>query len=282
VGVVVQQSTLTALIHGESGVGKSDLADTIPGIRLVLDAEGGSEYCPSWPKQIWNPNYAPPGMQGCEPGFEQPAQTVRVIVQEWATWERVHYWLKTGMHPFTSVTLDSLTEIQKRCRDAIRGTDQMQTSHWGQLLIEMETAVRELRDLAKSPHNRLMNVIILALTGLKDDRGRPLVQGSLRDSLPGFVDVVGYMYTQTAADGYTLTRNLMVQPYGMYVAKDRTKILTPLLSGSPEQPYGSGIIHIRDQNRPELGGWTFNEAVQALETRYQAAPAAQLTGGTNV
>jgi hypothetical protein len=280
---VTQQSALTALIHGESGIGKSDLADTIPGIRLILDAEAGSEYTPSWPKQIWNPNFAPPGMQGCEPGFEQPAQTVRVIVQNWETWERVHYWLMSGNHPFISLVLDSLTEIQKRCRDSIRGTEQMQQQHWGTLLIEMETAVRQLRDLAKSPYNRLMNVIILALTDLNKERGRPLVQGSLQIALPGFVDVVGYMYTQTGADGYTLARQLMIQPYGQFVAKDRTKVLTQLLSASPEQPYGSGIIQIRDQNRPDLGGWTLFEAVQALETRYQAAPAAQqLTGGMNV
>jgi hypothetical protein len=259
---MTQQSTLTALIHGESGVGKSDLADTIPGIRLVLDAEGGSEYTPSWPKQVWNPNFAPPGMPGCEPHLQQPAQTVRVVVQEWAAWERVHSWLMSGQHPFTSVILDSLTEIQKRCRDNIRGLEQMQQQHWGQLLIEMETAVRQLRDLAKSPYNPLMNVIILALTDLNKERGRPLAQGSLQVALPGFVDVVGYMYTQTAADGQSLARMLMVQPYGTYVAKDRTKILTPMLSG------GTGVIPIRDQNHPELGGWTLFEAIQALETRY--------------
>lgn len=269
---MTQQSAFTALIHGESGVGKSDLADTIPGIRLVLDAEGGSEYCPSWPKQIWNPNFAPPGFQGCEHGNEQPAQTVRVIVQEWGVWEKVHRWLMSGQHPFTSLTLDSLTEIQKRCRDSIRGTEQMQQQHWGQLLIEMETAVRELRDLAKSPYNRLQNVIILALTDLNKDRGRPLVQGSLQIALPGFVDLVGYMATNQLPDGSGIYRSLLVQPYGAYVAKDRTKVVTRMLSMDPAQP---GFIHIRDQLRPELGGWTLNELVQALETRYQAAPAAQ-------
>ena len=58
---MTQQSTFTAVIHGESGAGKSQLADTIPGPRLILDAEGGSEFTPSWPKQIWNPDvYGPP------------------------------------------------------------------------------------------------------------------------------------------------------------------------------------------------------------------------------
>jgi hypothetical protein len=276
---VTQQSTLTALIHGESGVGKSDLADTIPGPRLILDAEGGSEYTPSWPKQVWNPNFPPPGMPGCEPHLQQCAETVRVIVQEWSTWEKVHYWLVAGKHPFCSIVLDSLTEIQKRCRDAVRGPEQMQLQHWGELLILMETAIRQLRDLAKSPYNPLMNVIILALTGTKNDRGRPLAQGALQDTLPGFVDLVGYMSTGQFPDGSGLYRTMLVQPYGEFVAKDRTKVVTGLLSMSPQQ---LGYVHIRDQNRPELGGWTLHEFVQALETRYQqAAPAVQQIAAPN-
>lgn len=260
---MTQQSTFTALIHGESGVGKSDLADTIPGPRLILDAEAGSEYTPSWPKQIWNPQYAPPGVHGCEPGNEQVAQTVRVIVQDWNTWERVHAWIASGNHPFTSIVLDSVTEIQKRCRDNIRGTEQMQTQHWGELLILMEGFVRQLRDLAKSPYNRLMNVIILALTDPKD-RGRPLVQGSLQIALPGFVDVVGYMSAQASADGQTQQRWLQVQPLSLFVAKDRTKVITHYLSfpGSP------GYILVRDQLNPQQNSWTLAEAVQVLDTRY--------------
>lgn len=269
---MTQLSTLTALIHGESGVGKSDLADTAPSARLVLDAEGGSEYCPSWPKQIWNPHrYAPPGMQGCEPGQEQLAPTVRVIVQSWDTWLRVHQWLVSGMHPFTSLIMDSLTEIQKRCRDNIRGTEQMQLQHWGELLIQMETAIRELRDLAKAPHNPLMNVIILALTDQNKDRGRPLVQGALQIALPGFVDVVGYMSTQPLPEGNGLYRQMLIQPYGQFVAKDRTKVLT--------RTFGPQIL-IRDYENPtQYGGWTLAEMVQALDSRYAAPAAAGLTTG---
>lgn len=259
--LVAQQAALTALIYGESGAGKSDLADTVPGIRLVLDVEGGSEYTPSWPKQIWNPNFPPPGFQGCQPGMEQPAETVRVICQDWATWERVRTWLMSGQHPFTSMVVDSLTEWQKRCRDQIRGTEQMQTQHWGDLLVQMETSLRELRDVTKSPHNRLQNLIVLALIDPKD-KGRPFVQGSLQIGLPGFVDLVGYMATPQLPDGTGIYRTLQVQPVNpMYVAKDRTKVITQYLSNA-------GYVHIRDQIRPELGGYNLMEFVQALELRY--------------
>lgn len=259
---MTQLSSLVALIHSESGVGKSQVADTIPGPRLILDAEGGSEYTPSWPKQIWNPHrYAPPGVQGCEPGQEQVAPTVRVVVQDWDTWIRVHQWLVSGYHPFVSVVLDSLTEIQKRCRDAVRGPEQMQLQHWGELLILMETAVRQLRDLAKNPQTHLQNVIVLALTDMNKDRGRPLVQGALQMVLPGFVDVIGYMQTGQYPENGGLYRTMTIQPYGQFVAKDRTDLLT--------QTFGAHV-HIRDihPERAALGGVTLAEMVQVLDSRY--------------
>lgn len=266
-----QRSSFTAVIHGESGGGKSTLADTIPGPRLVLDAEGGSEYTPSWPKQIWNPLlYAPPGVQGCEPGQEVCADTVRVIVRDWATWARVHQWLDSGMHPFKSAILDSLTEIQKRCRDAIRGTERMQTQHWGDLLIEMEAVVRRMRDIAKDPSNPLQNVIFLTLT---DDKNgglfRPFLQGSLQKALPGFVDLVGFLYTEQTADGQGLSRRLMIQPYGQYVAKDRTHVLS--------RTYGP-VVALKDIDTGQ-GGYDLADFIHTLESRYNAG-SVTTTGGT--
>lgn len=266
---MTQRSTFVAVIHGEAGAGKSQIADTIPGPRLILDAEGGSEFTPSWPKQIWNPNiYAPPGRQGCEPGQETCAETVRVIVRDWPTWIRVHQWLDSGQHPFTSVVMDSLTEIQKRCRDNIRGVERMQTQHWGDLLIEMESVVRKMRDMAMDPANPLMNVIILTLTDDKKGLYRPFVQGSLQQALPGFVHLVGFMYAQPSADGQGLQRMLLIQPHGQYVAKDRTHILT--------QTFGP-VIPIQDIDNPGAGGYTLAHVIAALEARHSAAPATPTT-----
>lgn len=261
---MTQQCTLTAVIHGESGAGKSQLADTVPGPRLILDAEGGSEFTPSWPKAIWDPNvYAPPGVQGCQPGQEQVPETTRVLVRDWATMARVFNWLESGQHPFVSLVLDSLTEIQKRCRDAIRGTEQMQQQHWGQLLIDMESAVRRMRDLTLDPRNRLQNIIVLAITDEKKGMYRPFVQGALGTTLPQFFHLVGYLMAQTGADGITAQRHLIIQPWQMYVAKDRTHTLT--------RTFGAAV-QVRDIDRPELGGFTLADFVNVLESRYTAAP----------
>lgn len=272
---MTQQTTFTAVIHGEPGAGKSSLADTVPGPRLILDAEGGSEFTPSWPKQIWNADaYAPPGQQGCEPGQEVPAETVRVLVREWSTWARVHAWLESGQHPFTSVVMDSLTEIQKRCRDAIRGTERMQTQHWGDLLIEMEAVVRKMRDLTLNPANPLKNVVILTLTDEKKGYYRPFLQGSLQQALPGFVHLVGYMYVEPTGDGVQYVRRLLIQPHGPFIAKDRTHLLT--------QTFGA-VIPIKDLDTGQ-GGYDLADMVNVLESRYTnsnpAAPAAtNNTGG---
>jgi hypothetical protein len=52
---------------------------------------------------------------------------------------------------------------------------------------------------------------------------------------------------------------MTIQPYGQFVAKDRTDLLT--------QTFGPHV-HIRDIHRPELGGYTLAEMVQVLDSRY--------------
>lgn len=258
--MTAQQSTLTIVVHGESGSGKSQLADTAPAPRLILDAEGGSEFTPSWPKAIWNPNlYAPPGVQGCAPGQEQVPPTTRVLVRDWPTMARVFQWLESGQHWFRSVGLDSLTEIQKRCRDEVRGTEQMQQQHWGEILIQMETAVRRLRDLTLDPNNQLRNVVVLAITDERKGMFRPYVQGALATTLPQFFHVVGYLNASASADGTHVARSMLIQPWGQYVAKDRTHVLSRTLGSA---------VPIRDIDSPQLGGYDLGDMVSVLESRY--------------
>jgi len=241
-------ATLSMVVHSESGVGKSWFGDTAPGPRLILDAEGGSQFTPSRPKMLWNPNqYAPPGVQGCEPGQEAVPATTRVLVRDFATMQRVYQWLDSGQHFFQSLVVDSLTEIQKRCQDQITGgsTEQFKTQQWGELLREMEQLVRKMRDLTTHPSKPLSAVVILALTGEKDGRVRPLLQGAITKTLGGFVDVVGYMYVDTDANGQ-LMRRLLIQPLGNFVAKDRTDVLTeqfgPVLTlRNPKDPNDTNL-----------------------------------------
>ena len=219
-------NTLTTVIHADSGVGKSDLLDTSLAPRLVLDAEGGSQFTPSQPKMIWNPRqYAPPGIEGCEPGQEELAPTTRVLVRDFDTISSVYQWLNSGQHRFASTNLDSVTEIQKRCLDDVAGTNSPTTQNWGTLLAKMEGLVRSFRDLTMHPTNPLQQVNFACLSKTIDGVRRPFVKGQLQDTLPGFVDVVGYLYTKVSEETGLLVRELLVQPFPGFVAKDRTNRL---------------------------------------------------------
>ncbi len=229
--------TLTLVAHGESGVGKSWLGVTAPGPRLVLDAEGGSRFTPGT-KSHWDPVREKPPT---DPG---PDETVVTIIRDFSTMQIVFQWLNSGQHPFRSVVMDSLTEIQKRCMDNIAGVNQPRQQDWGTLLREMETLVRQFRDLTLHPVHPLETVVFIT-TSMIDNAGkvRPNVQGQLRLTLPQFVDVVGYMYVAQTAEG-GLQRVLMVQPYPGFIAKDRTNrlgmsVTDPDVSQMMEAIYGN-------------------------------------------
>jgi hypothetical protein len=203
---------------------------------VVLDAEGGSRFTPS-KKVLWDPNQEPPKHDGTW-------DTAIVYVRDFNTVAQVYQWLNSGQHPFKSVVLDSLTEIQKRCIDQIAGDQQLRMQDWGEVLRRMEKQVRDFRDLTMHPTNPLQGVVYINLTVDKEGTKRPAVSGSLGVSLPGFVDVVGYLFTQMVEENSVLQRRMLVQPYNNIVAKDRTNRLgtvvdDPNLERMIEQVYNT-------------------------------------------
>jgi len=225
---------LTAVIHGESGVGKSWLGDTAPSPKLVLDAEGGSLFTPSR-KVRWNPQKEDP------PKDDGTWDTCVVLTRDFKTLSTVYQWLNSGKHSFKSVVLDSLTEIQARCKDSVSGTDTPSERDWGTLLIQMEYLIRSYRDLTMHPTNPLQAVVFLALTMDKSGKWRPNLQGQIAVKLPQYVHMVGFMYAdrpgeseaEYAEDG--VVRRLLVTPLDNFVAKDRTHIIS--------QTYGNTITN---------------------------------------
>jgi len=227
---------LSIVVHGESGVGKSWFADTAPGPRLILDAEGGSRFTPS-NKVTWDPMVSAP---------PEGTDTTVVYIRDFAQMSQAYAWLNSGQHDFNSVVLDSITELQKRCKDNLVGTSSMRIQDWGDLLTEMETLVRNVRDLWMHPV-RPVPISVLITTTKLDERGtyRPHVQGSLNLSMPYFVDVVGYLYTQQDPEIQGLRRHLLVQNVPGFIAKDRTdrlghEVIDPDISKMLIQIYGEG------------------------------------------
>lgn len=209
------EQTLTMLTHGEAGAGKSYLTNTAPTPRLILDAEGRGKYLPG-EKVVWDPFHEEP------PQADGSWDTCIAIVPDFKTMGRVFQWLGSGQHPFVTVGVDSLMEVQKRLIDDVAGLDQLDQQQWGIVLRKLEKLVREYRDLVLQPSNPVRCVIFTV--GSKDIGGkmRPLLQGQLANTVPYFVDIVGFLYTHFDPENRTITRHLLVQPTNTAVAKEGT------------------------------------------------------------
>ncbi len=231
---------LSLLIHAEHGVGKSTLANTSPGPRLVLDAEGGSRF----QRQrivFWDPVTAAP------PAYDGTWDMCVVYVRNYQIVQLVYQWLASGQHPFRSLVIDSITEIQKRLKDQIAGTEQLKTQQWGELLRVLEDYVRKLRDLTFHPTNPLDAVVIVGLTHLRDGKFRASVEGKLELNMPSFVDVVGYLYVEQVPGTNELVRRLLIAPVNGIDAKDRTQTLTERYGIIIENPNITTMLDVINQ-----------------------------------
>jgi hypothetical protein len=205
---------LSILVHGGPKAGKSWLGDTTPAPRLVLDAEAGSRFTKSR-KRDWDP------LTEAVPVYDGTWDTVLVSVREYDVMKRVYEWLNSGQHPFRSVVMDSISEIQQRCVDNIAGVEIMKTQDWGTLLREMSKLVRGYRDLLTHPTRPLEAVVIIAMTRTVDGgRQVPYVQGQLATTLPYYIDVVGYITTSQDEQSRT-HRYLMIQPDPRWLTGER-------------------------------------------------------------
>lgn len=204
---------LCILLHGDSKAGKSWLGNTAPSPRLILDAEGGNEFTPG-KKVYWDPlRYSPPVNDGTW-------ETCIVYVNDYDTVLKVYDYLNQGEHPFNSVILDSISEIQQRCVDSIAGVDQMRIQDWGTLLRKVSSLVRSFRDLRTHPTHPLEAIVIIAMTRQVNGKWKPYVQGQLQTSMPYYVDVIGYLFIQRLDTG-EIMRRLLVSPHDQFEAGER-------------------------------------------------------------
>ena len=228
---------LSILVHADTKVGKSTFAATSPKPMLLLDAEAAYRFLPG-AKVFWDPlRDAPPVLgqgrtspQADAPVVEVDWQICVVIVREYTVMVRAFEWLNSGQHPFRSLVVDSISEIQKRLKDSLRTLDeQMDQRKWGQVLDHMEWLVRGLRDLTEHPTRPMESVVITAMTAQRDGgKWRPYVQGQLGTTMPYFLDVIGYMFVQEIPSedptqpGRKI-RRLLVTPHPQFEAGERVQ-----------------------------------------------------------
>lgn len=183
--------SLTMLIFGNSKSGKTVLSSTSPAPRLILDVENGTKFLDV--KAVgWNPLHEEP------PSADESWDTCIVHVREYSVVARTYQWLLSGKHPFKSVVIDSISELQAKALEDIAGRDQMKTQDWGSLLREMAGFMRDMRDLTIHPTNPLECVVLTAM-GKEDMQGRmvPYLQGQAATIAPYIFDVTGYLTVET-------------------------------------------------------------------------------------
>lgn len=211
---------LSILVHGHSGAGKTTFATTGPKPLLVLDVEMASRFIkPAIKKIKWNPVTE-------EPPVDDGTWDICVVnANEWKKAEKAYEWLKSRKHPFKTVVVDSISELQAKAVEDIKGRSQLQTQDWGKLLSRMAFFCRDLRDLTGDDENIIEAVVITAMSQTKDDVTKPYLQGQISNQIPYWLDITAYLYvtqdTNTDTGEIIDTRNLLVGGHPNFEAKSR-------------------------------------------------------------
>lgn len=132
---------------------------------------------------------------------------------------------------FKTAMVDSLTEAEAFSMASAMGVsatgkldEDVPKSEWDEIRQNRSNILRTMRQFRALP----INVLVTAGRTLRDDIEKrthmmPDVTGSLRERIPHFMDVVGYMIvvTKTVDDKKVSLRRMYVQPVGRWMAKCR-------------------------------------------------------------
>lgn len=231
---------LSLIVHGDSKVGKSTLAASGPKPGLLLDAEGSTKFLP-YKRRMWDPlAEAPPEPDGTW-------DVACVTVTDVPTLRKAYEYLQAGQHGFKSVSLDSITEIQRRVKKDIAPSSQMDMQRWGDLLDRLESIITGMRDLTLHKTNPVRTVTFVAESRLEGAKFRPYMQGQISVSFPYKVDILGYLTTVdvTGDDGKAFKqRVLKFAPSPFYEAGERVqgKLGDELWLPKPDDPGSHNVI----------------------------------------
>lgn len=213
-----------------SKTGKSTFTSTAPVPILVLDAEGSWSFIEErgfqsgvpLRKTTWDPMSGPP------PRYDGTWDVCWAYVADWPTLSRVYDWLRTEPHDFVSMVMDSISEVQRKCKDNIRSDGLLQTQDWGALLTKMGHVLTGFRDLTVNPRNHLRVAVFVAETRKHEGTWKPFVQGQIADRLPYMFDIAGYHFAQMISDEHggsthSIRRLLIGPPQEEYVVGERVQ-----------------------------------------------------------
>lgn len=185
------------LVYGAAGAGKTSLISTLPN-PVILSAEGGLL-----------------SLQGTDIPY--------IEISNMGDLGEAYQWV-TGSdeaREFTSVALDSISEIAEVVLSAEKKTAKDPRQAYGAMQEQMTDLIRAFRDV---PHKHVYFSAKVEKT--QDEMGRimyyPSMPGNkVGQQLPYFFDEVLALRVEKDADGVS-QRALMCEPDGLWTAKDRS------------------------------------------------------------
>lgn len=195
---------ISIVVHGPAKVGKTTLAATAPTPMLFLDAENSSRF-------LIKPDGTPFRRIKWKPLEEAPPENdgtwdlCIVKVTEWKIAIKAYEYLKTHKHPFRSVIIDSISEMQDKLKKQTlgNGETQMKMQDWGKILQSMGAFLRNIRDLTAEDESPIEATVLVAMS--RDIKGtmKPHMEGQIVQQVPYLYDMIGYIYQEQVRDEAT-------------------------------------------------------------------------------
>ena len=235
---------LCAVVHGESKVGKTWLASTSPKPLLTIDAEaGGMRFVPG-KKIIWNPLVEGVPEAGDWDICQVTANSTIMV-------ETAKDYVRRGKHPFKSIAIDSLSEVQARLKRELDSTGDLDFRDWGKILTKLEDLVMEFRDVVEA-QAQLESLVIITGTQLQQTEVStkyiPMLQGRIANVLPYKIDLCGFLDAVLNENG-KLERRLIIGPNRKAVAGNR---LGGCLPNIIKNPNISTMLEVLRENLEKL------------------------------
>jgi hypothetical protein len=226
---------LSLLVHGESKAGKSMIGISGRAPRCLLDVESAAHLLPIR-AVIWDPDLPPPEPDGTW-------DTAVVQVNTWDDAVKAVNALHGQRHPFKSLSVDSISELQNKCIESIAGLQQVKLQDWGTALRLMRNFCNQLRDLTKHPNFPLNSVVVTSMSKFNEDtkKWEPYLQGQMKSVLPYIFDVNSFLIKeeQNVQGNWEVVRSLYTEPSNEALVKFTAG---SRISGRVENPYVLDVI----------------------------------------
>lgn len=217
---------LNIFIYGDIGAGKTHFLgtaddDTRTSPLLVLDVEGG--------------------LTTIRHRSNVDVVVVRSIKEVEELYNKLYLSIKDGKMYYKTIGIDSLPELADLDMRQIMklayaqnpdkvDRDVPSPREWGKVRSHMRAIVRAFRDLP-------CNTIMTAQVGTLQEEGQPTkyfpgLSGKLRTEIPGFMDIVDYIYAEAEPGSGVILRKHQFQGTRRVVAKDRTSALGSMVENA--------------------------------------------------